>query len=112
MMTVSKLLIEREQEKISGCSELMQLNQILTPATKHSMATILVQSAIPETGVRSIQKHVGDYLNKKFLHTRLLESGGIQTGSDILHRASPAERSIGLRMMCSENRGESGEEEA
>lgn len=90
----------------------MQLNQILTPATKHSMATILVQGAIPEAGVRSIQKRVGDYLSKKLLHARLLESGGIQTGSDILHHASAAERSIGFRMMCSGNWGEYDEEES
>lgn len=111
MMTVAKLLIEREEEKISGGSELMQLNQILTPATKHSMATILVQGAIPEAGVRSLQKRVGDHLGKKLLHARLLESGGIQTGSDIRYHSSVAERSIGFRMMSSGKRGESPDEE-
>jgi hypothetical protein len=34
MMTVAKLLIEREQEKNGGGSELMKLNQILTPARR------------------------------------------------------------------------------
>jgi ATP-dependent Clp protease ATP-binding subunit ClpA len=88
MMTVAKLLIEREQEKVGRGSELMQLNQILTPSTKQSMATILVERAIPEAGVRSIQMHVGDYMGKKLLHARLLETGGLQTGADIRYHAS------------------------
>jgi ATP-dependent Clp protease ATP-binding subunit ClpA len=111
MMTVAKLLIEREQEKIGGGSELMNLNQILTPATKHNMATILVEGAIPEAGVRSIQKRVGEYMGKKLLHARLLENGGLQTGCDIRYHASAAERSIGFRQVSSGNQGESVEGE-
>lgn len=65
MMTVAKLLIKREQEKISVGSELMHLNQFLTPAAKHGMATILVQGTTLDAAVRSLQKLVKDHLGKK-----------------------------------------------
>lgn len=42
MMAVAKLLIEREQDKISSGSELLHLNQTLTPSTKRSMRLLLL----------------------------------------------------------------------
>lgn len=110
MMTVAKLLIEREQDKISNGSELLQLNQTLTPSTKHRMATIIVDGAIPEAGVRSIQKRVGDFMGKKMIHARLLESGGVQTGSDVCYHASLEERRIGFRTVGSREENEQSSE--
>lgn len=112
MMTVAKLLIEREQDKLSGGGELLQVNQELSPSTKHQMATIIADDgAVPEAGVRSIQKRVADQMGKEMLHAQLLESGGIENGSNIIYHASLEDRRIGFRMASSGESEEPSQEE-
>ena len=54
---IAKLLIERQQEKLSS-SQTVEINQQITAKTKHQMATIVVREAIQEAGGRAIQSAV------------------------------------------------------
>ena len=75
-MTVAKFLIERQQDKFSNSASAV-VDQLVTAKTKHRMAKIIVNGAIPEAGVRSIQKGVETKMGDKMIHSLLLENGGI-----------------------------------
>jgi len=83
MMTVAKLLIERQQEKYAESAAVVEVTQTVSTKTKHRMAKIIVKEAIPEAGVRSIQKLVESRMGEKMVHSLLLERGGIQKGSEV-----------------------------
>jgi len=97
MMTVAKLLIERQQEKYTDSST-SDVSQLVSSKTKHRMAKIIVKDAIPEAGVRSIQKLVESKMGDKMIHTLLLEEGGIQQGSEVEYFANEEEKKIDFRL--------------
>lgn len=81
-LTVAKLLIERQQEKFNS-SAIGDVKQFISPDTKHQMASIVVQEAIEEAGVRSIQMAVESKMGDRLMNSLLLERGGIEDGSHI-----------------------------
>lgn len=95
-MTVAKLLIERQQDKYS-CSTTAQVHQLVSAKTKHRMARIIVKDAIPEAGVRSIQKLVEAKMGDHMVHTLLLEKSGIQEGSKVGYYAKEEDKKIDFR---------------
>lgn len=96
MMTVAKFLIERQQDKFSS-SDMAVVDQLMTAKTKHRMAKIIVKEAIPEAGVRSIQKGVETRMGDNMIHSLLLEKGGIQHGSQVEYYAKEEEMKVGFR---------------
>jgi len=96
MMTIAKILIEREQEKFDN-STAVNVTQEVDPETKHDIATIVVKKALPESGVRSIQKLVQKKMSVKLMHSVLLKKGGIQKGSTVQYQANEDERTIDFR---------------
>ena len=96
MMTVAKLLIEREQERYTLDST-VQVHQRVTSKTKHRMAKIIVKEAIPAAGVRSIQKAVQTHMSNKMLDAILVERGGIQPGAHVQYYAKEEDRKIDFR---------------
>lgn len=81
-MTVAKLLIERQQEKMTD-SSIAEVKQFISPKTKHQMAKIVVKEAIQEAGVRSIQMAVEQKMGDRIMNSLLLEQGGIEEGSHV-----------------------------
>jgi ATP-dependent Clp protease ATP-binding subunit ClpA len=78
MMTVAKLLIERQQEKYSE-SKIAGIRQYVSPKTKHRMTKIIAKEAIPAAGVGSIQKAVKAKMGDRMMDAMLLENkGGIK----------------------------------
>ena len=61
------------------------------------MAKIIVHDAIPEAGVRSIEKLVASKMGNRLLHSVLLEKGGIQQGSKVEYHAREEEKLIDFR---------------
>jgi len=96
MMTVAKLLIERQQEKYASSAS-ADIRQLVSAKTKHRMARIIVKDAIPEAGVRSIQKLVEARMGDRMVHTMLLERGGIPQGSEVEYFAKEEEEKIDFR---------------
>ena len=93
-MTVAKLLIEREQERLmTGCREL-DVQQIVTPRNKHKMASLVIMESIPEAGVRSIQKIVAAKMGNRMKHALLKERDGIGSGSSVRYLANEDRRRI------------------
>jgi ATP-dependent Clp protease ATP-binding subunit ClpA len=103
MITVAKLLIEREQEKLSMRSG-VDVNQLVSSSTKHRMAKIIVQESIVEAGVRSIQKGVETKMGNRMIHALLLEQGGITQGGQVRYSANEEERRIDFRTEASGTR--------
>jgi hypothetical protein len=115
-MTIAKLLIEREQEKLNRGS--FDVKQLVSAATKHSMATIVVRDAIPEAGIRHIQMLVEKKMGKRMKQRLLRETGGIKKGASVSYSASIEESKIDFRVSadwsapvncgCSRNAGADG----
>jgi ATP-dependent Clp protease ATP-binding subunit ClpA len=97
MMTVAKLLIERQQEKFMSVGKL-DVKQVVSASVKHSMAKIIVSEAIPEAGVRSIQKGVETKMGKRVVNALCLEKGGIKPGAHVHYSASEEEKKIDFRV--------------
>ena len=55
----------------------------MSPREKDRIAKIVVKGAIPEAGVRAIQKGVDEKMGERILHSLLLEKGGIKDGSHV-----------------------------
>jgi ATP-dependent Clp protease ATP-binding subunit ClpA len=108
MVTVAKLLIEREQEKLSAGGKL-DVTQLVSSSMKHKMAKIIVKEAIVEAGVRSIQKGVETKMGKRVMHSLLLERGGIKRGSQIRYSANEDEKKIDFRVETSGTLKEKGQ---
>ncbi|KAL7547982.1 hypothetical protein ACHAWF_011255, partial [Thalassiosira exigua] len=96
MMTITKILIEKEQEMYVDV-EAINIEQVIDPETKHSMASIIVDESIKETGVRSIVTQVRSQMSHRVLHSSLLEKGGIQKGAAVQYSAQEEERIIDFR---------------
>jgi ATP-dependent Clp protease ATP-binding subunit ClpA len=95
MITVAKLLIEREQEKLERN---LGMEQRISASTKESMAKIIVSEAVVEGGVRAIKKLVEKKVGKKVRHQSMLERGGIAGGSKIQFSASEPKKMIDFRV--------------
>lgn len=78
MMTVIKVIIEKEQERHSD-----SINTIVTPQTKHQMAVEILQKLHPQAGVRSVEKLVKSVLSEELEHLTFLSEGGIEKGSTV-----------------------------
>ena len=98
MMTVAKLLIEREQEKLASSSTSLDVHQLVSAKTKHRMARIIVNDAIVEAGVRSIQKGVEVKMGNRMMHSLLLETGGIKKGAKVSYSATEEDNKIDFRV--------------
>jgi hypothetical protein len=99
MMTVAKLLIERERDNVELGQDLLQIKQMLPPLIKHEMAKVVVQKATPEFGVRSIQKCVKKEMSQELMHACLLVSGGIARGSKIRYDVDKDGEKVSHRMI-------------
>lgn len=99
MMTVAKMLLEREKDKIDLGGELLQMKQVLTSEVKHKMAKAIVRKAVPEAGVRSIQKGVHENMSQELMHRCLLVKGGISHGSTIDYDVDSTDGQFLFRMI-------------
>eukprot|EP00956_Cyclotella_meneghiniana_P031527 scaffold83063_cov37-Cyclotella_meneghiniana.AAC.2 len=98
MMTITKMMIEREQEKFVD-EECFGIEQVIDPETKHAMATIIVDDSIRETGVRSIVSQVSTHMSHRVLHSSLLEKGGVHKGATVQYAAREEEGVIDFRSL-------------
>jgi len=96
-MTVAKLLIERQQEKLAQ-ETTAEVTQAISAKTKHEMAKIIVNEAIPEAGVRAIQSAVERKMGDRIMHDLLLERGGIAEGSQVRYFTTQDARAIDFRV--------------
>jgi hypothetical protein len=115
MMTVAKILIEREQDSMTAvtCDRgawASCVKQNMSSQTKDKMARIIVREAVAEAGVRSIQKGVAAKMGKSVLHSLLLEKGGIKDGSTVRYSASVDDSKVDFRVE-EKPRSDLGEEE-
>ena len=85
MKTVAKLIIEREEEAVTGGREDICMKVGISPVVKDQMANTIVRNSIPQAGVRGIQKVARDKVSKKLMHKCVLEKkkGGIGNGSSL-----------------------------
>jgi hypothetical protein len=104
-MTAAKLLIEREQEKLDGDGK-FGVSQLVTAATKHSMATIVVNGAIKQAGVRSIQQRVETEMGRRMKHSLLLEEDGLNSGAHVTYSARLEDWAIDYRVETSGSRAQ------
>eukprot|EP00931_Biecheleriopsis_adriatica_P106493 TRINITY_DN80930_c0_g1_i1.p1 TRINITY_DN80930_c0_g1~~TRINITY_DN80930_c0_g1_i1.p1 ORF type:complete len:730 (-),score=148.10 TRINITY_DN80930_c0_g1_i1:42-2183(-) len=96
LMTVTKLLMEREQEKLSLStgSQLAYIDQLISPVEKDKMAEIIVSESIPSMGVRCVQKLVGDRMSRQIIHRCALKKGGLQRNSAVEYHADVRDKDI------------------
>jgi ATP-dependent Clp protease ATP-binding subunit ClpA len=78
MATVIKVLIEKEQEKLSD-----EVKSVVTTKTKHDMTKEVLERLNIDTGVRSAEMVVQSVMSEKVLHNLLLSKGGISKGSTV-----------------------------
>ncbi|KAL3787259.1 hypothetical protein HJC23_004133 [Cyclotella cryptica] len=78
MMTVIKVMIEKEQERYSD-----SINTIVTPQIKHQMAAEIQRKLHPQAGVRSVEKLVKSVMSEELEHLTFLSDGGIEKGSTV-----------------------------
>jgi ATP-dependent Clp protease ATP-binding subunit ClpA len=103
MMTVAKILIEREQDSVTAVTRdrgawASGVKQNMSSQTKDKMAKIIVRESVPEAGVRSIQKGVTAKMGKRILHSLLLEKGGIKDGSTVRYSATVDDSKVDFRV--------------
>ena len=72
MLTVAKLLIEKEQDSVELGTSLAFFKQIMTSAVKYDMAKAIVRMSNQEAGVRSIQKYVHKHMGRQLMHQCLV----------------------------------------
>ncbi|KAL3918136.1 MAG: hypothetical protein SGILL_004379 [Bacillariaceae sp.] len=100
-LTVAKIMIEREQEKMQNPNLHLSVVQTVSATNKHSIATLAVQGSIEEAGVRSIQKYVANKMSDQILHAVLLEDGGIESGSEVRYSADEDASTVDWRLEAS-----------
>ena len=111
MMTIAKLLIEKEMDSLERGSDLLQVRQFMSPSEKHELATLVVETANPDSGVRSVQKVVSKEMGNRLMHEYLLDKGGIDCGSHIRYHVEEEERYLSFRQTgSSENTSDAGHE--
>jgi ATP-dependent Clp protease ATP-binding subunit ClpA len=103
MVTVAKLLIEREQEKLCLGGK-VNVSQLVSSSTKHKMAKVIVKEAIVEAGVRSIQTGVETKMGNRMMHSLLLEKGGIKSGGEVRYSVNEEEKKVYFRIETSGTR--------
>ncbi|CAB9501692.1 Caseinolytic peptidase B protein homolog [Seminavis robusta] len=96
-MTVAKILIEKEQEKLRDDTNL-QVVQSISSENKHTMAKLVVLESIEEAGVRSLQKNIATKMGHQMKHALLLEDGGIESGSRVRYSADEEARRVDWRL--------------
>ena len=106
-MTVAKLLIERQQEKLENDGQ-FGVTQQVTSEVKHSMASIIVSRAIREAGVRSIQGLVEREMGNRVMHSLLLERNGLKNGAQVNYSARIDDKRIDFRVDDSGSRVDGG----
>lgn len=84
MLTITKILIDKQQDECLE-DENIQVDQLIDSNTKHSIAKIIVQRAIPEAGVRHIEKLVKDEMGERLLDSILRKKTGIKSGSTVTY---------------------------
>ena len=88
-MTVSKMLIEEEQEKLQVDQEML-VKQYVNARNKHAMAKLVVMESIEEAGVRSLQKNVARFkLSQRFFARVRLRSNIIFSACWLYPRICP-----------------------
>lgn len=112
-MAVTKLLIERQQEQMSGKDDTTideqqrrqrvdgnnnDVQQMISARTKHQMARMVVRQALPEAGVRALQKGVQQRMGDRIMNALLLEKGGIEDGSIVRYYAIEDWKEIDFRV--------------
>lgn len=99
MKTVAKLLIEREEETITGGRKDICMNCNISTEVKEKMAEIIVKLTPPGSGVRGIQKLAKEKVCKKLMHKGALEKrkGGIGNGSVLTFSADTQKNRISFR---------------
>jgi ATP-dependent Clp protease ATP-binding subunit ClpA len=103
MVTVAKLLIEREQEKLCLGGK-VNVSQLVSSSTKHKMAKVIVKEAIVEAGVGSIQTGVETKMGNRMMHSLLLEKGGIKSGGEVRYSVNEEEKKVYFRIETSGTR--------
>mmetsp|Transcript_14116 Transcript_14116/g.38993 ORF Transcript_14116/g.38993 Transcript_14116/m.38993 type:complete len:531 (-) Transcript_14116:1667-3259(-) len=84
MMTITKLLIERERDRVAaGHQSSLQVSPILPSSTIHDMAKSIVERADASAGVRSIEKSVRDKISSQLMHESLRLKGSISPQSRV-----------------------------
>lgn len=104
MLTVAKLLIERETDEEVG-KDLLGIEQSMSPSVKHATATAAVKQANPEAGARSMQKEVTNETTKEVRHSSLLRTGGTTRGSKVQYGADADGDKVAFRMVDFGNLG-------
>jgi ATP-dependent Clp protease ATP-binding subunit ClpA len=110
-MAVAKILIERQQEKLSRSST-ADVQQLVSSTTKHQIAKIVVKEAIQEAGVRAIQTAVEKKMGDRIMNALLLERGGIEGGSRVRYFAKEDAQAVDFRVEDLDNdvlRGQNNE---
>lgn len=97
MLTISKCFIEMRIDGMRGENGPMKLSPNVSNKEKHKMAKIIVSNVIPSAGVRSLEKCVGNEVEKKMLHDCLLKDGGVSRGSSVSFFCNEAKKTIDYR---------------
>jgi ATP-dependent Clp protease ATP-binding subunit ClpA len=93
MLAIAKHMIDVETDKLAS-SGVMDVKQLVSAKTKHGMAKLVVEAAVPEAGARSIQKCVNDQMGKKMSNVLCRKKGGISAGSSVRYSVNMDEKKI------------------
>jgi DNA polymerase III delta prime subunit len=97
-MTITKLLIEREQEKLALADGGIGIQQLVSAKTKHTMAKIIVRDAIVESGVRGLQDGVEKRMANRMMEAFAREKQSIKLGAHVRYLASEEDKKIDFRV--------------
>lgn len=75
MITVAKMHIEREEERIAGGMKDMNLGITISPKAKNSMLRICVKIILPVSRIRGITRVIRDKMSKKLMHNCMFQEG-------------------------------------
>ena len=98
-ITVTKMLIERQQEKLSE-TDTGEVKQAMSASTKNRIAKIVIKEAIPESGVRGLQSLVEQKMGDRIINALLLEKGGIEEGSHLEYFAREEAQLVEFRVVA------------
>lgn len=82
-LTITKILIDQEQDKIQDPGNFLRNETNIPIKTKHEIAQIIVKKAVPDAGVRALQKGVQTKMGDRLLLGCLQEKGGISRESEV-----------------------------
>jgi MoxR-like ATPase len=101
-MTVAKMMIEQQLEKVIG-----GVTQEITAEAKHGIAKIIVRESVAHEGVRSIQRGASERTSARILHSLLVDEGGIKVGRSARYDVNVEESSVDLLQAKKSRRGKS-----